>query len=445
MVLFEVRGAFMKKLNMILAFFVLIWPVACHHAHKVTEPAKVAEPAPGDSLSASRSNGRPKKSGLYQEGQAPDPSFSLQFVHEQVLEPGLRFNNMPVGGLSALTYDSKNKMFLALSDDKGNKGFPPRFYQFRLSKKKDRYHLNLINHVILKDKNGQPFLPIDPEGMALLNQTGSEETILISSEGAQLPILKAPPQVFVFNTKGQWWSSFPVWDMYWRPRQIGKWGVKENKAFEALSLDPKQVYMYLATESSLHQDDISHHRTGFQNRQFIRITRWAIQNKGLRLKKMGPHKHPKSKKHSIKYQQYAYVMDLFIEKDDMKGANGLTDFVSLGNKKLITVERAYLKKRGLLKDKKMDANWARLFLTDCSQASDVFRKKSLSKGDFVTCSKTLIGDLSSLAKTKIDNIEGIAFGPKVSNETHLLVLVSDNNFNSKQKNQFLFFHYSNKR
>ncbi len=420
---------------------------ACRHAGQTAEPASSVGRGRGQPLTLDFSQPSLKTPTLSQQGPAPKPSFSLKFVHEQVLEPGLSFKNIPVGGLSALAWDSQNKMFLALSDDKGNKGFPPRFYQFRLSQKKDRYHLDLINHVILRDKKGQHFVPIDPEGMAILydsdrsspgpagQQNPFSARILISSEGAQLPTLKAPPQVFVFNTKGQWQSSFPVWDMYWRPRQTGKWGVKENKAFEALSLDPEQANMYWATESSLHQDDSSE-RTAVQNRQFIRITRQSIKNKALRLK--GVNKH----------QQYAYPMDLFMEKGNMQGTNGLTDFVALGNKKLITLERAYLKKKGLSGDRKMDANLARLFLTDCSQASNVFLKKSLNKGDFVACQKTMMADLSSLSslsslsKVKVDNMEGLALGPEISKGTYLLVLVSDNNFSSRQKTQFLFFHYS---
>ena len=373
----------------------------------------------------------------FKEGPSPTPSFSLKFVHEQILKQGLSFQKIPVGGLSALTYDSQNRVFLALSDDKGNKGFPPRFYKLRLLNKNLKPHLKLIDQVVLRDSKGNPFIPIDPEGMVILYDHKLKKThktghLFISSEGAQMPSLKAPPQIFKFNTKGDWLSSMPVWDVYWRPDQIGQWGVKENKGFEALSVDPLQKHIYFATEQALHQDVFQ--GDVFQNRQYIRITKWDLKNKAK----------------AIKYKQYLYPMNIFMEKDNMKGLNGLTDFISLGDQKLIVVERAYLKKKKGSNQRKMDANWVRLFLADCSQASNVAKYKNLNQlarfnkvlsKKILTCGKTLISDLSTLSHIKVDNIEGIALGPQISKGKYWLVLVSDNNFSLKQKNQFLFFHF----
>jgi hypothetical protein len=38
-----------------------------------------------------------------------------------------------------------------------------------------------------------------------------------------------------------------------------------------------------------------------------------------------------------------------------------------------------------------------------------------------------------------DNIEGLTFGPKLTNGHQSLLFVSDNNFSDKQKTQFLLF------
>jgi len=59
--------------------------------------------------------------------------------------------------------------------------------------------------------------------------------------------------------------------------------------------------------------------------------------------------------------------------------------------------------------------------------------------------KHLVLDLSKLpelgspALPKIDNIEGMSFGPDLPNGHRSLVLVSDNNFNPDQITQFLVF------
>ncbi|GAA3325260.1 hypothetical protein GCM10020331_056410 [Ectobacillus funiculus] len=47
--------------------------------------------------------------------------------------------------------------------------------------------------------------------------------------------------------------------------------------------------------------------------------------------------------------------------------------------------------------------------------------------------------LTHLIYQKLDNIEGMTWGPKLENGHDSLVLISDNNFNSTQVTQFLAF------
>jgi len=49
--------------------------------------------------------------------------------------------------------------------------------------------------------------------------------------------------------------------------------------------------------------------------------------------------------------------------------------------------------------------------------------------------------IPSLSKDfqSLDNIEGITFGPKLTNGHDTIILVSDNNFSKKQRTQFLAF------
>ena len=60
--------------------------------------------------------------------------------------------------------------------------------------------------------------------------------------------------------------------------------------------------------------------------------------------------------------------------------------------------------------------------------------------------KTLVLDLSTLAErvlsndlARLDNFEGMAFGPTALNGTRTLLLVSDDNFRPTQKTSFLLF------
>lgn len=362
----------------------------------------------------------PTSSASFIAGAPPVVFFSLKFINEQVMEHGFRFRNIPIGGLSALSYDPVRDVFIALSDDKGQRG-PPRFYKFKLNKveKGKNYELRVIDQVFLSNRKGRQLMPIDPEGVAFFKP----DQMFISSEGAQLPDLNVPPAVFVFNSKGKRLSSWPLPRMYWPDNldQLGEWGVKENKAFEALSIDPEQNQLWLATESSLHQDE--QRGESHRGRQYIRISRFDIKTAHMN-------------------GQFVYQMASNIKVNNLRGKNGLTDFLSLGGKKLLVVERAYLKDKSISGNRKTDANLVRLFLTDCSVASDVSEYEELKEGRFVTCGKNLLADVSSLMGGEVDNIEGITMGPSVSRGSYLLVLVSDNNFSRTQKTQFLFFHYS---
>ena len=364
--------------------------------------------------------GETKPKASFISGAPPIVFFSLKFINEQVVDHHLRIKDISIGGLSALSYSEESNTFIALSDDKGNKAGPPRFYKLKLNKKEEgkKYELVFEDQVFLYNVEGQKMEPIDPEGVAFFKS----DQIFISSEGAQLPHLIAPPAVFLFNSKGKKLSSWPTPQMYWPEdlSQLGKWGVKENKAFEALSIDYENDHLWVATESALHQDVQTAENS--KGTQYIRLSRFNIKGANM-------------------MDQFIYPMDSRIEINNLKGANGLTDFLYLGGEKLIVIERAYLKDSSVSGDRKVDANFVRLFLTDCSQASDVSQYQELKQGNFVTCGKKQLADLSSLLGDNLDNIEGITMGPKVSEGSYLLVLVSDNNFSPSQKTQFLYFHY----
>ena len=76
---------------------------------------------------------------------------------------------------------------------------------------------------------------------------------------------------------------------------------------------------------------------------------------------------------------------------------------------------------------------------DISGATDTRSIQSLRNGNYVPASKRLVLDLNQLNLPRLDNIEGIAWGPKLANGNDSLVLVSDDNFNPAQVTQFLAF------
>ena len=359
----------------------------------------------------------PLNTRVFVEGPAPLPRFSLQFINTQVLEPNLHFKQIPVGGLSALSYDPATQTFFALSDDKGRIG-PPRFYEMQLSLKNTEYRLNFKNMTLLKNEKNQYLRNIDPEGMAFVNSN----QIFISSEGAQMDTLIIPPGLFSFDIKGHIKTSMTFSSPFWPEnlQQLGSFGVKENKAFEALSLAGPERELWLATEQSLHQDD-EKTNTDENKKNYIRFSQIDLNQMKIKA-------------------QYVYPMLSYIEQGILAGKNGITDFLFLNNKQFIVVERAYLKSLNTPSAEKQDANSVRLFLTDCSQAEDVSSFPALQERRFVICGKTPLMNLSRVT-ADVDNIEGIVKGPETAKGYSVLILVSDNNFSPSQKNQFLFFHY----
>src|SRR3546814_13844399 len=62
-----------------------------------------------------------------------------------------------------------------------------------------------------------------------------------------------------------------------------------------------------------------------------------------------------------------------------------------------------------------------------------------SSDRFQSVTKRLVLDLTTLNLPKLDNIEGMAWGPPLANGNRSLVLVSDDNFNASQVTQLLAF------
>ena len=74
-----------------------------------------------------------------------------------------------------------------------------------------------------------------------------------------------------------------------------------------------------------------------------------------------------------------------------------------------------------------------------SNATDVKNYPSLQKNSsFIPATKKLLLNMDQLG-IYIDNVEGMTFGPTLSNGHKTLICVADNNFNILEKTQFLLF------
>lgn len=87
----------------------------------------------------------------------------------------------------------------------------------------------------------------------------------------------------------------------------------------------------------------------------------------------------------------------------------------------------------------------KLFLVDAKSASDTKDIVALQSGQFQPANKQLLLDLSTvkdkIPSKRIDNLEGLTFGPLLPSGNRSLLMVSDDNFNAfgPQISQILLF------
>jgi hypothetical protein len=119
---------------------------------------------------------------------------------------------------------------------------------------------------------------------------------------------------------------------------------------------------------------------------------------------------------------------------DGEADNGLVDLIALGNAgTLLALERSYSQGVG---------NTIRLYLANGQGATDVSGVETLAERTaeeaIIPVAKELIvdfGELGSELGVTPDNLEGMALGPQLDDGRHLLLAVSDNNFNPTQTTQ----------
>jgi hypothetical protein len=319
-----------------------------------------------------------------------------------------------VGGLSAIAYDSSNDAYYFLSDDRAAIG-PSRIYQAAIDLSDgslDDGDLTWTGLIALLDETGAPFVQgaLDPEGMALV-----DGNFYISTEGddsAQPPIAAA---ILEFSAAGEFVTSLPLPDKF-IPTAGGARGVRTNKGFESLTLTPDGRYLISGLENALAQDGPAATLKEESRARLLMIDLAA---------------------RTVVTEQLFVVSAIPFAPNPVSGEadNGLVDLVALDDQgTLLAMERSYAEGVG---------NTVRLFVVSTQGATDVSSLDALAEGDEMVAidapvDKELLvdfGELGSEVGINPDNLEGLAMGPLLPDGRHLLLVVSDNNFNPSQTTQ----------
>ncbi|PTT83381.1 hypothetical protein DBR42_16045, partial [Pelomonas sp. HMWF004] len=113
---------------------------------------------------------------------------TLHYLGQQIVPTGTSFRNVPVGGLSSIDYVPATGRYLAISDDRSDRG-PARFYEltldlgkFRRSPEPGQAGVTVVDMTPILDNDGQPFgrNQVDPESLRLDAKRG---LIYWSNEG----------------------------------------------------------------------------------------------------------------------------------------------------------------------------------------------------------------------------------------------------------------------
>lgn len=335
---------------------------------------------------------------------------SIKFIGEVTLPKNLTFQKTEVGGLSGITYDAKNNLYYAISDDRGQKG-NTRFYTLKIDLSKGSLQKNgvtVVNVTTLLNENGEKFPPsqTDTEGIALTNKG----TVFISSEGDVGKLINPFIKEFSLSS-GKEITSLPIPNKF-LPDKTGKQGIRNNLAFESLTITPDEKYLFTATENALIQDgSAAQPKIGSP----CRILQYSLFNNQPEQEFLYP------------TQPVAPFLNL-----TGKFASGLPDIFALDNQgHFLSVERSFT---GL-------GFAVSLFQFSLQGADDIHNIDSLLAVDsknIKPVQKKLLLDLRTL-DVVLDNIEGLTLGPKLPDGQRSLILISDNNFNSLQRTKILAF------
>lgn len=337
-------------------------------------------------------------------------NIKLEFIGKSSFETGRIFKEVELGGLSGITYQKNSDTFYSISDD-FSKRAPARFYKLKIDLSDGKLQdgdVELKDVIFLKNASGEKFglRTIDAEGIAALNGH-----FFISSEGKMRD--RVPPFVAKFSSKGDFNENI---DLPTKFLPAENRGIQSNRGFESLCLTPDDNFLFTANEKPLVQDNIN---SKTERRAPLRILQFDLQKNNTA-------------------KEFLYWVEPVNEVP--MGANdfetkGLVEMIALSDTRLLTMERSYTKGIGIA------AKLYEINLTNASNLSAIKQLKDADISKIKAVEKTLIFDLNTLPE-KLDNFEGMTFGPVLPDGKQSLIIVSDNNFSDTQATIFLAFSVS---
>lgn len=355
-------------------------------------------------------------------GQALAQIQSIRYIGEQRFPTGFQVLGTNMGGLSGIAHTG-NGNYVSISDDRSATG-PARFYDLSIAVDESlpasqRVRANFTGFTSLLLPSGQtyPQNQIDPEGIAL----APNGDVYVSSEGEAnfaAGRVQAPFVNRYNRATGIQNQALPVNARYtpvFNGSGVQQSGVRNNLAFESLTVSPSQNFLFTATENALLQDGPASTITTSTSSRIVKYDLATGQA----------------------VAEFAYIADA-VSTTPIPGqfaTNGLVELLALDDNNFLALERSF--GVGAVTNGSTGNN-CRLYHISLAGATDVSSINALSGSTFTPVTKTLVLDLGSIGLTQ-DNLEALALGPVLPTGEQTLIIASDNNFSATQFTQIMAF------
>lgn len=365
--------------------------------------------------------------GLMIAAHGGSEAASLNYLGQQTLATGTQFAGTQVGGLSGIDYNPRTGGYFAISDDRSQFN-AARFYgltldlaQFQRSNTPGAAGVVFNQVTTLLTAGGTSFasLTVDPESIRLL-PGASGPTLLWTNEGQRSAGGFQSPTLRQAALDGGHLRDFQIPTAYLPSGSssgeiAGDRGIRNNLAFESLTVSRDGKTAWIATENALAQDGPAA-SVGVASPS--RVAQFNVAS-------------------GQREREYVYLTDAVADAPNPAGSfatNGLVELLAVDDSHFLALERSFSTGVG---------NSIRIYLSSTASASDVSGLASLQGQSYQAMSKSLLLDLATVKNDDgsalvLDNVEGITFGP-VINGKQTLVLVADNNFAASQQTQFIAF------
>lgn len=338
---------------------------------------------------------------------------SVTFLTHAEIAHGQIFQGSEIGGISGVAYDAEKDLYYAISDDKSNVN-PARFYTFKM----DLTRGDLVSEdiviqsvITLFDESGKPYAAdtIDAESIAI-TPSGN---LLISSEDDACALIT--PFVNEYTVAGKFVSALPIDDKFFSNAE-GTKGVRDNRAFEGLTITPDHKTVYVSVEDTLQQDGPA---TGIGQAGVSRFIQYDLATKTV-------------------VKEFLYKIEPIEDKEGLAAfypENTLADILAIDNVGTFLVLERYFDDANVNTNKLYEIKTQGLDqeLTDVKGLVSIKDQQGLTYA-----TKRLLYDFNDTGVNK-DDFESLVFGPILADGSQSLITVSDNDFQDGYATQFFLF------